>query len=80
MKEEMDEQPETFGIHSLGWRMTCSMLVENIGKKEGEELMNKMNPFHLKKNCLGSSHEWTMIHEMLAIMCSWVPLSILKYL
>ena len=49
MKEEMDEQPGTSGIHSLGWRMTCSMLVENIGKKEGEELMNKMNPFQLQK-------------------------------
>ena len=53
MKEEMDEQPRTFGIHSLGWRMTCSMLVENIGKKK--KVMNKLNPFHLQKlSCLKS--------------------------
>ena len=33
MKEEMDEQPGTISIHSFGWRMTCSILVEDKGKK-----------------------------------------------
>ena len=49
MKEEMDEQPGTFGIHSLGWRITCSMLVENIGKKEGDE---QIEPLSLTKTFL----------------------------
>ena len=33
MKEEMDERLGTISIHYFGWRMTCSILVEDKGKK-----------------------------------------------
>ena len=64
----MDEQPGTSGIHSLGWRMTCSILVEDIGKIRKDfglpSRCSRILFFVISlKKILVSSHEWSTIHE-----------------